>query len=215
MTVTSISPVSVKGWAPAGDPDVDLVAALRARDEDAFATLMHRYTSLILRMVLPYLPNRAAAEDVVQDTWIAVLRHIDRFEGRSTFKTWLLRIALNTARTRRMHEVRTVCWGALPDDAAAWQLEDPQRSAPGSPEQHALAGETWQLITRALAALPRRQREIVILRDVGGWTSEEVCAALAITPGNQRVLLHRGRSQLRELLHPYTATSEEARRLSS
>ena len=208
MTAASISPAPIDDWAPVGDPDLDLVTALRARDEDAFRTLMHRYTPLILRVVRPYLPNRAAAEDVVQDTWVAVLRHVDRFEGRSTFKTWLLRIALNTARTRRLREARTICWGALPDDAAG-QLEDPQRSDPDSPERQAVASETWQLITRALTALPRRQREIVVLRDIEGWTSEEVCAALAITPGNQRVLLHRGRSQLRELLHPYAEAPGE------
>jgi RNA polymerase sigma-70 factor (ECF subfamily) len=207
MSVATIGPAATEEWAPADDPDLELVAALRTGHEDAFRTLVRRYTPLIVRLARSYVPNAAAAEDVAQDTWIAVLRHIDRFQGRSTFKTWLLRIAVNTARTRRLREARTVCWGALPDDAAAWQLEQPQRPDPAAPERHAVASETWRLITRALDSLPRRQREVVVLRDIEGWTSEEVSEALGITPGNQRVLLHRGRSHLRDLLHPYAAAS--------
>jgi RNA polymerase sigma-70 factor (ECF subfamily) len=207
MSVATIESATAAEWAPAGDPDLGLIASLRAGDEDAFRVLVSRYTPLILRIARPYLPNAATAEDVAQDTWMAVLRHLDQFQGRSTFKTWLLRIAVNTARTRRVREARTVCWGALPDDAAAWQLEQSQQPDLADPERHAVASETWRLISRALDCLPRRQREVVMLRDVEGWTTEEVSAALGITPGNQRVLLHRGRSQLRALLQPYLAAA--------
>src|SRR4051794_30017573 len=105
--------------AAAGDPDADLVAALCRRDEDAYLLLVRRHAPLMLRVARGMLPQQAA-EDVVQDTWVAVLRQVGRFEGRSSFKTWLMRILVNTARTRRLRESRTVCWSSLPADAPLW-----------------------------------------------------------------------------------------------
>lgn len=186
-----------------GRPDAALVRALRARDEDAYLTLVRRYTPLMLRVARSHVASRAAAEDVVQDTWLAVLGHIDGFEARSSFKTWLMRILVNTARTRRSRDARSVCLGALPDEIGPW-AETPRPGyrppvAP-DPEGYVLADEGWQRVERALATLPARQRTVVELRDVAGWSTDEVCHALGISPGNQRLLLHRGRTRLRELL---------------
>lgn len=191
---------------PADLPDDALVASLRDRDEDAYLALVRRHTPLMLRIARSYVTRVETAEDVVQDTWVAVLRNIDRFEGRSTFKTWLMRILVNTACTRRQQERRTVCWSALPGDASIWDValgvaDSPVvATAPAGPERRALAGELWEAIRDALDELPERQRTVVVLRDVHGWTSDEVRAALDLSPGNQRVLLHRGRIRLRELL---------------
>lgn len=178
-----------------------LVQALRAGDRDAYLTMVRRYTPLMLRLARPYVPSGAAAEDVVQDTWVAVLRGIDCFQGRSSFKTWLLRILLNTARTRGVRERRMVCWSALGGDSSDWEqcLPAEQRT----PETTALGGETRTMVEHAMQALPDRQRAVVVMRDVQGWAADEVCAELGISAGNQRVLLHRARIQLREALRPY------------
>ncbi|WP_214368644.1 RNA polymerase sigma factor [Pseudonocardia sp. H11422] len=155
----------------------------------------------MLRVARQYVMRQVTAEDVVQDTWVAVLRNVDRFEGRSTFTTWLLRILVNTARTRRNRERRTVPWPATPADAELWDVAlrtDPAGTA--DPERRALSGEAWGVIDRALQALPGRQRTVVVLREVHGWSAEEVRAALGVSAGNQRVLLHRGRERLRDLL---------------
>jgi RNA polymerase sigma-70 factor (ECF subfamily) len=187
--------------APAEPTDDVLVAALRRRDENAYLELVRRHTPLMLRVARSVVGSTEAAEDVVQDTWLAVLRSVDRFEGRSTFKTWLMRILVNTARNRRMRESRTVCWSTLPGDAPAWDAVLAGRSAePAGPLDHAIAGEVWEVIRAALACLPDRQRVVVVLRDVEGSSPEEVGAILGVSRGNQRVLLHRGRARLRELL---------------
>jgi RNA polymerase sigma-70 factor, ECF subfamily len=186
-------------------PDAALVEALRARDEDAYLELVRRHTPLMLRVARSYVGRRDVAEDVVQDTWVAVLRAIDGFEGRSTFKTWLMRILVNTARTRRLQEGRTVCWSAQPEDAGLWDAA--ARAAgfaePAGPERCALGAEVWSALRGALDELPERQRTVVILRDVEGWSSDEVRDALRLSCGNQRVLLHRARTRLRELLAPF------------
>lgn len=191
--------------AAPGRADAALVSALRARDEDAYLTLVHRYTPLMLRVARGHVDSRAAAEDVVQDTWVAVLRNIDGFEARSSFKTWLMRIVVNTARSRRVRDRRTVCAGALPEELGGWtETRRPEQRPPVAPdpERHALGSETWQTVESALRTLPARQRTVVELRDVAGWTADEVCHALGISAGNQRLLLHRGRVRLRELLAP-------------
>jgi RNA polymerase sigma-70 factor (ECF subfamily) len=186
-------------------PDASLVDALRAREEDAYVELVRRHTPLMLRVARGYVGRRDVAEDVVQDTWVAVLRSIDGFEGRSTFKTWLMRILVNTARTRRLQEGRTVCWSAQPEDAGLWDAA--ARAAgltqPAGPERCALGAEVWSALRGALDELPERQRTVVILRDVEGWSSDEVRDALRLSGGNQRVLLHRARTRLRELLAPF------------
>ena len=188
----------------ADDPDAELVAGLRDRDEAAYLALVRRYTPLMLRVARGYLPSDVA-EDVVQDTWLAVLQHVDGFEGRSSFKTWLMRILVNVARTRRLREARTVCWSSLPGEAPVWDAAAGTRGRidPMGPEQHALACEVWSALSSALGELPERQRAVVVLRDVAGWTSDEVRELLVLSSGNQRVLLHRARGRLRELLGPY------------
>jgi RNA polymerase sigma-70 factor, ECF subfamily len=187
-------------------PDAALVEALRARDEDAYLELVRRHTPLMLRVARSYVGRRDVAEDVVQDTWVAVLRAIDGFEGRSTFKTWLMRILVNTARTRRLREGRAVCWSSGPEDAGLWDAA--ARAAgfaePPGPERCALGGEVMAAVRAALDELPERQRIVVVLRDVEGWSSDEVRHALRLSIGNQRVLLHRGRARLRELLAAFT-----------
>lgn len=188
---------------PVDPPDHVLVAALCDRDEGAYLALVRRHSPLMLRVARSHVGRREVAEDVVQDTWIAVLRHVDRFEGRSTFKTWLMRILVNTARTRRSAEARTVCWSSLPGDAPLWDQAAGAGADAAGPERRALSGEAWSAVRDALTQLPVRQRTVVVLRDVQGWTSEEVRAELGLTAGNQRVLLHRGRIRLRVLLDPH------------
>jgi RNA polymerase sigma-70 factor (ECF subfamily) len=186
---------------PAVPTDDVLVVALRRRDENAYLELVRRHTPLMVRVARSILGSAEAAEDVVQDTWVAVLRSVDGFEGRSTFKTWLMRILVNTARSRRLREARTVCWSTQPGDAAAWDAVLGERSPESvGPLENAIAGEAWEMIRSALIHLPERQRVVVVLRDVEGATSEEVRGMLGLSQGNQRVLLHRGRARLRELL---------------
>ena len=203
MTVAPASPTSLPS-GPTGDAPVEaLVAALRGRDESAYLELVRRYTPLMLWVARNYVTRREVAQDVVQDTWVAVLNGLDRFEGRSSFKTWLMAILVNTARNRRRQERRTVCWSSLPGDASSWDgAMDAGDPEPG-PDRQAVARETWVVVRSALGRLPQRQRTVVILRDVEGWTSDEVCRALGLSAGNQRVLLHRGRIRLRGLLAPY------------
>jgi len=198
-TVTAI-PDRVR-CTSAESTDEVLVAALRRRDENAYLELVRRYTALMMRVARSVVGSTEAAEDVVQDTWLAVLRSVDGFEGRSTFKTWLMRILVNTARSRRVRDARTVSWSTLPGDSAAWDAALAGRSPePAGPLDHAIEGEVWEVIRTALDRLPNRQRMVVVLRDVEGSTSEEVRALLGLSAGNQRVLLHRGRARLRELL---------------
>ncbi len=188
------------------DPDVDLLARVRAGDETAFVTLVNRYHGSMLRVARGYVPSEAVAEEAVQETWMGVVRGVDRFEGRSSFKTWLFRILINRARTAGGREHRTqpmadvepavdpsrfTAGGAWAEPLERWETDADNR----------LVAATWSPALRtALDELPPRQREIVVLRDVAGLTSGDVCQALGVTEGNQRVLLHRGRSRLRSLL---------------
>jgi RNA polymerase sigma-70 factor (ECF subfamily) len=182
----------------APDADAELVESLRARQEAAYVALVRRYTPLMLRLARPYLPNQAVAEEVVQDTWCSVLTGIDAFEGRSSFKTWLLRILLNTARSRGQREHRTLAWSCVPGEATSWDpLLDPVAA---TPETLIIEAETFSALGDALEMLPPRQRAVFVLRDLDGRTAPEVCSELGITSGNQRVLLHRARSHLRAAL---------------
>jgi RNA polymerase sigma-70 factor, ECF subfamily len=196
--------------------DEQLVAALRRGDAQAFGALVDRHSPAMLRVALAHVPSRAAAEEAVQETWIAVLRGIDRFEGRAQLKTWLFRILTNIAIRTGMRERRSVPFSALADaeSGGGEPVVDRERFLPAdherwpghwalpparwpTPEEGLLAGETRAVIAAAIAALPPAQRTVISLRDVEGWSSEEVGEALEITPGNQRVLLHRARSRVR------------------
>jgi RNA polymerase sigma-70 factor (ECF subfamily) len=191
---------------PSPDPDAELVARMRVGDERAFLALVTRHHASMLRLAGSMLPSAAIAEEVVQDTWLAVLRGIDGFAGRSTFRTWLLRILANRATTTGMRERRTIAVGdagpvvdrARFDASGAW-MAPPQHWVEDSDERLLAEGVSDQLHA-ALGQLPERQREVVMLRDVDGLSGAEVCAVLEISEANQRVLLHRGRSRLRQAL---------------
>lgn len=188
------------------DDDGELLALLRAGDEAAFVTLVARHHAAMLRLARSFVGRTDVAEEVVQDTWLAVLRGIDRFEQRSSFKTWLLRILVNRAKSTGVREQRSVAVGdAGPvvdgsrfDAAGAWS-SPPQHWVEDS--ENRLAAQALAVpIERALDGLPARQREVVMLRDVDGLSGQEVCEVLQISDANQRVLLHRGRSHLRQCL---------------
>ena len=198
----------------------DLVERLRAGDEEAFAELVRRYHRLMLRVARGYVRTDAIAEEVVQEAWIAVLRGIERFEGRSSFKTWLLRIVANRAMTQGVKEARSVPFASLEDDDEP--AVPPERFHPAGepgagswsappepwPEDQLLADETREVIARAIDELPGLQRAVVSMRDIEGWSSEEVQEALGISAANQRVLLHRGRQRVRAALDAYLSPTQ-------
>ena len=199
------------------DDEAALIAAIVRRDEDAFVQLVTRYQGPLLRLAGVYARSHAVAEEIVQDTWVAVLEGIPRFERRSSFKTWLFRILINRARTRATREGRMIPFSAHEDpsgmtmepsvapdrflgaDHPEWPYHwsVPPQAWAGSAEARLLGKETLAIIAGAIAALPASQREVISLRDVQGWTSEEVCNVLGIAETNQRVLLHRARSRVR------------------
>jgi len=191
---------------PAVDADAPLLARLRAGEQDAFVALVERHHATMTRLARSLLSNRAVAEEVVQDTWLAALRGLDGFAGRSSFRTWLLSILVNRARSAGVRERRSVPVGdagpvvdrARFDASGAW-MAPPEHWVEDSDERllaQGLAGD----IRAALQELPERQREVVMLRDVDGLSAHEVCAVLELSDANQRVLLHRGRSRLRQAL---------------
>jgi RNA polymerase sigma-70 factor, ECF subfamily len=197
--------------------DAKLVEGLRARDDAAFTELIRLYGAGMLRVAQMFVSNRAAAEDVVGDALVGVLRGIDRFEGRSSLKTWLFRIVANTAKTRGVREARSVPFSAL-GEGGNESAVDPERFLgtgerfPGhwgappqawAPEGEVLSQEALGVIDRAIEALPPAQRAVITLRDVQGFSSEEVRNALDLTETNQRVLLHRARSKVRGALEEY------------
>ncbi len=185
--------------------DGELLPRLRSGDERAFVSLVERYQEQMLRLATSFVPSQAVAEEVVQDTWLAVLRGLDDFEGRSSLKTWLFRILVNRARTTGTKEHRSV---PVPDpepavdpvrfDAAGGWADPPEHWVEAA-EGRLAAGKLADRLRGLMDELPARQREVVLLRDVEELSSEEVCSVLAISDGNQRVLLHRGRSRLRQL----------------
>jgi RNA polymerase sigma-70 factor, ECF subfamily len=188
------------------DPDAQLLARLRSGDEQAFMILVARYQPAMLRLASGYVPSRAIAEEVVQDAWVGFLRGLKQFEGRSSVRTWLFRILVNRARSAGVQERRTM---AVSDAEAAVDAarfdQTGNWSMPPAPwtdlvDDRLVAIQMADLIRTALVDLPARQREVVTLRDIDGLSSEEVCSVLEITDANQRVLLHRGRSKIRQLL---------------
>jgi RNA polymerase sigma-70 factor, ECF subfamily len=201
--------------------DHELVQRLREGDEAAFVELIDRYGATMLRVAQMYVRDRATAEEVVQETWLAVLNGIDRFEGRSTLKTWLFRILTNRAKTRGERDGRMVPFSALAGAGGEGEGEEPSVDPdrflgpdsphPGAwaappvpwPQDRLLEVETLGVIEMAIDKLPEAQREVILLRDVDGWSPMEVSDVLGITDGNQRVLLHRARSKVRAALEEY------------
>ena len=199
--------------------EAELLEALRAGDEDAFAELVREYHPSLVRVARIYVPTQAAAEEVAAETWLAVLNGLDRFEGRSSLRTWIFRILTNIAKTRAVRDGRTLPFSALQDPARvpeaavdADRFLDPEHPRwPGHwaarpepwPEDALIASETRDVIAEAIEALPASQRTVITLRDVQGWSSDEVRNALDLSETNQRVLLHRARSKVRAALESY------------
>ncbi|MBD0281347.1 MAG: sigma-70 family RNA polymerase sigma factor [Thermoleophilaceae bacterium] len=207
--------------------EVDLLDALRRGEEGAFVELISRYSSPLLRVATTYTGSRAVAEEVVQETWVGVLHGLDRFEGRSSLKTWIFKILTNIAATRAARERRSVPFSALatreagneeasvdadrffPPDHDRW----PGHWALGptrweTPEAGLLSAEARELVLREIERLPPAQRTVIALRDIEGWPADEVCDALGVSEGNQRVLLHRARSKVRSALEDYFGAVE-------
>jgi RNA polymerase sigma-70 factor, ECF subfamily len=211
-------PKAAQPAAGVDDVDAALVERLRAGDEDAFAELIDRYGASMLRVARIYVRDLAVAEEVVQETLLAVYRGIERFEGRSSFRTWLFRILSNRAKTRGERERRSVPFSAVSGAAGSTDEEvglDPDRFLPADhprqpngwavpprnwPHERAEERETIAVITEAIGMLPESQREVIRLRDVEGWSADEVARALDLSDVNQRVLLHRARSKVRAAL---------------
>lgn len=199
-----------------------LVSRLRGGDAAVFGDVVRAWSPAMLRVARAYVATDAAAEDVVQETWLAVVRGLAGFEGRSTLRTWVFHILANRARTAGQRESRQIPWSSLDAGEPAGPTVDPDRFRDGddpypghwragreprrwqpSPEESAVAGEIRVLLAAALRGLPPAQQTVVSLRDVHGMAAEEVCQALGITAANQRVLLHRGRAKLRAALDGY------------
>lgn len=201
-----------------------IVAALRARDEATFAALVDRHTPAMLRIAQGYVSSREVAEDVVQEAWIALLKGIDGFEGRSSLRTWLFAVLINIAKKRGMRDRResdaqiaaytsgTVHPARFHDGderwAGHWRDGEEPVPFPESPEGSVLSSELLALTREALDTLPERQRLVVTLRDVLDVDSAEVSRLLDITPANQRVLLHRGRTAIRQVLEDYVKDAD-------
>ena len=203
--------------------EAELIDRLRSGDEDAFTWLVDNYSPSLKRLALGFVAGEAVAEEVVQETWLAVLTGITRFEGRSSLKTWLFKILTNRAKTRGVREGRTVTFSELESADRDEPAVSPERFLPADhpsfpghwatpphswsavAEQTIVRRETMDVLRRGLESLPPAQRTVVTLRDVQGLAADEVCAALSLSEANQRVLLHRGRSRLRAILEKYFA----------
>lgn len=215
--------------SPEVPDEYQLLERLREKDETAFEILLDRYHSGMVNIALIYLNERTVAEEVVQETWIGVLRGLHRFEGRSSLKTWIFSILVNRAKTWAQREGRYVNLSALDDsDAGSHEAavnpdrfnpaDDPRwphhwKSAPQSwdeiPENRLLSQETHERIRNAIETLPAKQRAVITLRDLEECSSDEVCNILALSESNQRVLLHRARSKVRQILEKYFQGQEQ------
>ena len=198
-----------------------LIGSLRSGDENAFAALVDRWSGAMLRVALAHVGNHAIAEDVVQEAWLTMLRSLDRFERRSTLRTWVLGIVVNIARARFRAERRLVPLQSddegptvassrfLPADHSRWPHHWAIEPIPWrTPEDDLLAGERRKVIEEAIAALPPAQREVLVLRDLEGMTSADACNVLGVTDTHQRVLLHRARARVRHALEGYLTATE-------
>ena len=202
--------------------DSRLVEALRSGNESAFVSLIDRYHTSMLRLAMIFVPSQALAEEVVQETWLGVIQGLDRFEGRSSLKTWIFRILTNRAKTRAQRERRTVSFSSLPEFTGelhepaveSERFWGPDQERPGQwvsfprsweeiPEERILSQETMTRIQESIDTLPPGQREVITLRDIEGCTSEEACNLLGVSEANQRVLLHRARCRVRRALERY------------
>ena len=209
--------------APILSDDVALVERLRDGDESAFMSLVERLQPSMLRVARMYVSTTAVAEEVVQETWLGVLRGLDSFQGRSSLRTWIFRILTNIAKTRGQREGRSLPFASLAGDDLDAPAIDPGRfdtseassrgawsTLPddwtGVPEDRLLGRETLAVIGRAIDGLPPMQAEVIRLRDALGWTSDEVRNALDLSETNQRVLLHRARAKVRSALEAYLAS---------
>ena len=197
----------------------ELVAALRDGDESVFAQLVDKHTPSMLRVARGYVPSHEIAEEVVQETWIALVKGIDKFEGRSALRTWLFSVMINIAKARGVRERRdadaaiAAYTGGTVDPArfrgtddpypGHWLPEEAPSPFPDTPEGSVLGKELVEIARRELDRLPERQRVVVALRDLLGFDSAEVRELLDISTANQRVLLHRGRSAVRQVLEDY------------
>jgi RNA polymerase sigma-70 factor, ECF subfamily len=193
-----------------------LLARLRAGDERAFEALVDSYYGTMIGVAMSYVRTRDIAEEVVQEAWLGVLKGLDRFEGRSSLKTWILRILVNTAMTRGGREARSVPFSSLAPEGEEPAVAPERFRPPGGafaghwngypgdwsslPEEGLLGQETVEIAKRAVGELPDSQRAVIAMRDMAGCSAEEVCDALDVSPGNQRVLLHRARSRVRVAL---------------
>ena len=217
----TITGTNLAGVVASAD-DLYLIEQLRSGNEAAFVALIDRYANAMLRLAMAYVTAWAVAEEVVQETWLAVLEGLNRFEGRSSLKTWMFRILTNCAKTRAQREGRSIPFSTLDDSDTdhAEHAVDSDRFSPVDhqwpghwvsfpsnweemPEDRMLSQETYACINRAIEALPPNQREIITLRDIQGWKAEETCSFLGISEVNQRVLLHRARSKVRGVLEKY------------
>lgn len=202
--------------------EAQLLEALRRGDEDAFSIVVDKYSGSLIRLAMTFVPSRAVAEEVVQETWLGVLEGLSRFEGRSSFKTWLFRILTNRAKTRGQRETRYESFSSKPGtgDDAQVPAVDPERfrqsgfwvdhwaSPPDAwdeqtPERILLSKEGRKQIEAAINMLPDMQRQVITMRDIEGLTSREICNILDLSETNQRVLLHRARSRVRRELERY------------
>jgi RNA polymerase sigma-70 factor (ECF subfamily) len=205
--------------------DADLVEALKRGDEGTFAELVDTYSRGLLRVARTFIRDRQVAEEVVQETWLAVLGGIDRFERRSSLRTWIYRILVNTAKTQGQREARTIPMSATARDdepvvdpdrflgpdhrwAGGWALGPSEWP---TPEEELLSGETLEVILAAIDDLPPAQRMVITMRDVEGLSPDETAEALGVSQGNVRVLLHRARSKVRSALESYFGATEPNR----
>lgn len=202
-----------------------LIAGLRRADERIFLALVTKYHAAMLRIATAFVLDSAVGEEIVQEAWLGVIKGIDRFEGRSSLKTWIFSILANCAKTRRSRESRTIPFSDLNpfEEYDDEPLVDPERFTPADhpqwpnawadppsrwaydPEDQVLTAEVMGCIQRAIAALPASQQAIITLRDIDGWPAEEVCNVLGLTETNQRVILHRARAKVRRALEMYFA----------
>ena len=199
------------------DDDHALLDRLRAGDERAFEALVVRYDAVLRRVVRTFVRSSSAADDVVQETWLGVVRGLRDFEGRSSLRTWIFGILLNQARARARRDGQTVPFSALERedgpavDPAAFGADGRWTSAPprldGDPETGLLSAELRTQLLHAVGELPDAQRAVITLRDLVGFSAPEVCHLLEISEGNQRVLLHRARSRVRTALAPLVGVS--------
>jgi RNA polymerase sigma-70 factor (ECF subfamily) len=201
---------------------VALLQALRAGDEAAFLQLVDRYNASMIRIARAFVATRAAAEDVAQDTWLGVVKGVERFEGRSSFKTWLFQLVVNCAQTRGAREGRSVPFSALEAQGDDGPAVDPDRfhdassryaghwASPPKPwaDRALIDGETVRLASAEIERLPTAQRAVITMRDVEGLDAREVCDLLGISEGNQRVLLHRARCRVRASLERHLRREE-------